>query len=158
MRKVTWKDILIVLLDIIAVNASYLLALYARFYGITVVGDVFYGYLNAFWKFAPFYTVICLIVFYLLKLYNGMWQYAGLSDVNRIICASVTTSLIHVLGTLLFVKKMPLSYYIVGSVFQLVALFAIRLGYRVFLMERGKLIRPYCGRYVFRGRSARTRK
>lgn len=141
MRKITWKDVLIVLLDIIAVNASYLIALYARFYGITVVGDVFYSYLNAFWQFAPFYTVLCLLVFWLLKLYNGMWRYAGINDVNRIIFASVTTSLIHILGTILFVKKMPLSYYIVGSVFQLFALFIIRLGYRVFLMERGKLIR-----------------
>jgi DNA-binding transcriptional regulator YhcF (GntR family) len=26
------------------------------------------------------------------------------------------------------------------------------------VVERGKLIKPYCGRYVFRGRSARTRK
>ena len=141
MRKITWKDLLIVLLDIIAVNASYLIALYARFYGITVIGDVFYSYVNAFWQFAPFYTVICLLAFWQLKLYNGMWRYAGINDVNRIIFASVMTSLIHVFGTIIFVKKMPLSYYVVGSVFQIVALFVIRLGYRVFLMERGKLIR-----------------
>lgn len=77
-------DIWIVLADIISVNAAHFLALLIRFF----VGGKFYASLRelpyVYSKFAPFYTIICIIVFFLFKLYGGMWRYAGLNDVNRI--------------------------------------------------------------------------
>ncbi len=139
-RKIGWKDILIVVLDIIAVNAGYLLALYARFYGFTVVGKLFYSYLSAFWHFAPFYTIICIIVFHFFGLYKGTWKYAGLNDLNRVIVASAVTCVVQVLGTIIFVKRMPLTYYIVGTMFQFFFVGAVRMGYRIFLMEKAKLM------------------
>lgn len=138
--KLTWRDLLIILLDIIAVNVSYLVALYARFYGVTQ-GELFNSYLSAFWRFAPFYTVISIAIFGCFKLYGGMWKYAGMNDLNRIILANLATCFVQVVGTLLFVKRMPLVYYIVGAFFQFSAVCAIRLGYRIIRMEKAKIIR-----------------
>ncbi len=140
-KRIGWKEVLIILFDIIAVNASYFLAIHARFYGFTAMDPIFQSYLDAFWKFAPFYTFACILVFFCFKLYFGMWKYAGLNDLNRIIAASFITCIIHVLGTSVFIKRMPCTYYFLGAVFQFLFICVIRLGYRVFLMERAKLIR-----------------
>ena len=135
------NDFWIVLLDIIAVNGGYLLALYSRFIGYTNLGELFQKYLSTFYHFAPYYTVICIMVFYFFRLYNGMWKYAGMHDLNRILFASVVTSLAHILGTIIFFHRMPLTYYALGAIFQFVFLSVVRLGYRIYLMEKAKIIR-----------------
>lgn len=71
-------------------------------------------YVTDFLVFAPFYTVLCLVVFTLLRLYGGMWRYAGLNDLNRMIAASLMTCAIHVAGTMLFVCRMPITYDVIG--------------------------------------------
>ena len=62
------SDLWIVLLDIIAVNGAYLLALLIRFYVhfrfTSGVGDFREYYL----QFTPYYTVLYLIVFYVISI------------------------------------------------------------------------------------------
>ena len=108
-QKFTWIDAFIILLDIAAVNASYIAALYMRFWGLTQT-EYLHLYLSAYLRFAPFYTVACIGIFTLCRLYSGMWKFAGMHDLNRIIFASVATCVVHVVGTAAFVKKMPLTY------------------------------------------------
>ena len=139
------KDLWIVLLDIIAVNAAYLLALLVRFY----VNFEFRGvaqdyYLPAFLRFAPIYTVLCFIVFVAFKLYGGMWRYAGINDMNRIIGASLVTAVIQIIGTtFIFTPEkyghMPITYYAIGAVLQFLFITLIRFGYRILLVEKKKM-------------------
>ena len=132
MRSNLW----IVLFDIIAVNGAYLLALLIRFYVhfrfTSAIGDFREYYL----QFTPYYTVICLVVFYMCGLYNGMWRYAGLDDMNRIILANVITAAVQFFGTRLFVGRMPTSYYIIGSLLQFVLVAAIRFANRFLYVRR----------------------
>ncbi len=132
-------DLWIMLLDIVAVNAAYLLALLIRFYVNYKFTPSIGQYLDYFYKFTPFYTVLCIIVFYLFRLYGGMWTYAGLNDMNRIIGASVVTAILHVAGTLLFVARMPISYYIIGGFLQFIFIFVIRFVYRFYLLEKERI-------------------
>ena len=133
------KDLWIVLLDVIAVNASYFLALLIRFY---VNGEfrATVNYLIGDWaKFAPFYTVLCILIFALFKLYGGMWRYAGINDMNRIIGASVCTAVLQVVGTALFIRRMPITYYLIGAILQFLFISLIRFGYRILLVEKKKV-------------------
>ena len=86
----------ILILDIVAFGLSYLLALYIRFF----VNGKFYGsiayYQDYFWTFIPIYIVASVVVFALFKLYGGMWQYAGLHDLNRILLANIVTIPLHI--------------------------------------------------------------
>ena len=102
-------DLWIVLLDILAVNAAYFLALVIRFYvkGFREIATE--AYIPAFIRFAPFYTLLAIIVFIAFKLYGGMWRYAGINDMNRIIGASLVTAVLHVVGTALFIRRMPIT-------------------------------------------------
>jgi len=126
------NNLWVILLDIIAVNAAFILALLLRYY----VHQTFYSsakqFLGVYIRFAPFYTLICLLVFFVCGLYNGMWQHAGINDMNQIILANVATAAVNVLGTQLIFGDMPKSYYIVGGLLQCVMIAAIRFSYRAF--------------------------
>ncbi len=139
------KDLWIVLLDVIAVNAAYFLALLIRFYvnfEFRAVAKDYY--LPAFLRFAPIYTVLCFIVFVCFKLYGGMWRYAGINDMNRIIGASLVTAVIQIIGTtFIFTPEkyghMPITYYVIGAILQFLFITLIRFGYRILLVEKKKV-------------------
>lgn len=139
MNKIKGKDWLIILLDIIAVNAAYFLALLIRFYVNNEFRPTVSFYLTDFLTFAPFYTVLCIVTFWLFRLYGGMWQYAGINDMNRIIGASLTTAVIHIVGTALFIRRMPITYYFIGMILQFMFITLIRFGYRIWLVEKKKI-------------------
>lgn len=136
------KDLWVVLLDVIAVNLSYYLALLIRFYVGGFLRPVAVNrYLPAWISFTPWYTILCILVFMGFRLYGGLWRYAGINDMNRIILASLSTSAIHVLGTVLFVERMPITYYLIGALLQFLFVVVIRFSYRVLLVEKKRLRR-----------------
>ena len=132
-------DIWIVLLDIISVNAAYFLGILIRVF----VGGKFYTSLRElpykYSQFAPYYTIICILVFFLFRLYGGMWRYAGINDMNRIIGASLATTVVQVIGTALFIRRMPITYYVIGAILQFLFVSLIRFSYRILLVEKKKV-------------------
>ena len=135
------EDPWIMILDIIAVNLSYWVALMIRYRVNEHVNPGAVRFVRAFWQFAPFYTGICVLVFVILRLYGGMWKYAGFNDLNRIIEATAVTGLLYVICTNMFVVRMPVSVYGLGTILQFFALVAIRFGYRFLLVEKRRLKR-----------------
>ncbi len=133
------RDLWIVLLDIIAVNMSFFLALMTRFYVNGEFRPTVNYYLTDWLHFTPFYTVLAIIIFIIFKLYGGMWRYAGINDMNRIIGANLCTVIIHILGTALFIRRMPYTYYIIGAILQFLFISLIRFGYRILLVEKKKV-------------------
>lgn len=134
------RDLWVVLLDLVAVNLSYYLALLIRFFvGGELRAVAENRYMPAFLGFAPFYTVLCLLVFMAWRLYGGMWRYAGINDMNRIIGASACTAILHLLGTAIFFTRMPWTYYLIGAVLQFGFVVCIRFGYRVLLVEKKRI-------------------
>lgn len=129
-------SIYLALYDILAINFSYFAGLWLRF-------DLHYSsipkeYFSAFLKFAPFYTVFTILVFMALRLYNSLWRFASFIELNRIIVSSVVTTIFHVAGITLFLRRMPISYYIIGAVFQFCAVTAVRFMYRFVSLERSR--------------------
>ena len=133
------NDLWIMLLDIVAVNASYFLALVLRFYVNNIFRETVHYFIDEFFVIAPYYTAIAIIVFILFRLYGGMWRYAGINDLNRIIFANLCTSAIMVIGTLLFHRRMPKTYYVIGGFLQLLFVACVRFVYRIVIVERQKL-------------------
>ena len=120
-----------VLYDILAVNIAFFSALLLRF-------DFHFGnippeFLKTFCSFAPIYTVICLIVFSICHLYQGVWRFASTSELLHCICATVLTGILHIVGTLFF-KRMPVSYYITGIILQFLLIVGGRFFYRFVLL------------------------
>ena len=96
-----------VLCDVLSVNLAYFIALVVRFYVNFEFNAWATRYVPAFFEFAPFYTLACIVIFGCFKLYNSRWRYAGLGDLNRIIVASLITCVVQVVGSCMFVLRMP---------------------------------------------------
>ncbi len=135
------KRLALGLFDVLAVNVSYALALVLRFY----IGDHYLAsaspYFDAFAQFAPWYSAISIVIFIAFKLYSSRWKYAGISDLNRLFFANVSTVVVQIVGTILFVKRMPLTYYFIGATIQFFLIAASRFAYRIFMIESTRFIR-----------------
>ncbi len=132
-------SILLALYDIVAVNAAYILALWFRFdCRHSMIPDV---YLNAFVRFAPIYTVLCLLVFWCLKLYNSIWRFASFRELTRVVVSSFITSAIQIVGITVFFRRFPITYYVIGMGLQFLLVLGIRFSYRFFLIEQSRLSR-----------------
>lgn len=130
---------ILVVYDILAVNASFYLALLTRFYVAKEFHSVAAQYIEAYHQYAPYYTAFCLIIFACFKLYSGMWKYAGFNDLNRILGANLVCFAVHIAGTVLFAKRMPITFYCIGAVIQFCLIAASRFSYRLLLAEKDKV-------------------
>lgn len=133
-----WQIIALYLIvyDVIAINFAYFFGLWLRFdlHFTSIPAE----YMSAFLKFAPIYTVFTIFVFEQLRLYNSLWRFASFSELNRVIVASVITTIFNIVGMTAFIQRMPLSYYIIGSVLQFGLTLTIRFSYRYMNLERGR--------------------
>ena len=126
--------IFLVIYDIIVVNAAYMGALWLRFD--LKYSEIPTAFRMAYLHFAPFYTIICILIFWALKLYRSVWRFASFNELLRSTIANILTFIVQVVGITVFFQRMPLSYYIFGVVIQFVLVVAIRFSYRFVLLLR----------------------
>ena len=131
-----WQVISLALMafDGISVALSGFLALFIRF-------DFIYSripksMLTAFYTFCPYYVVICLIVFFIFRLYHSMWRFAGFREfLLSIIACTVTSAVIYVRFRFFF-NVMPISFYVINFILQLTFTLVSRFSYRIYLSMR----------------------
>ena len=144
-----WRiiSLYLVIYDILAVNIAYLVALWLRFD--CSFSAIPVEYLSTFLRFALIYTVLCVGVFGILRLYNSIWRFASYTEFARVILATGITGLIHIVGTAIIynvfyqetdAQRMPISYYFVGILLQFLAVLTIRFSYRFVLLFRKKAL------------------
>lgn len=134
-KNINYVAVLLVIYDIVAVNLAYFLALWFRFdckYSMVESS----GYLDNFLKFVPIYSAFCILVFWGSKLYQSLWQFASFNEFSRIFISSFFTSTVHCVGISILFGRMPMSYYIFGSMIQFSLLIVIRFGYRFVLLQK----------------------
>ena len=134
-RKINYATLLLVAYDAVAVNLAYFLALWLRFdcrISLMLESKFFEPFIN----FIPINTILCLIVFFFLKLYQSLWRFASFNEFSRIIAASIVTAACHCIGITIIFGKMPLSYFLFGSLLQFCLLVIVRFGYRFVLLQR----------------------
>lgn len=136
-----WKIIAFYLLvyDVVTVNFSYFFGLWLRFD--LRFSQIPQKYLYSFLRFAPLYTVFVIIIFLLLRLYKTLWRFASFSELNRILAASVVTTIFQVFGMTIFVKRMPISYYMIGAIMQFALTVGVRFAYRFITLERARRVK-----------------
>ncbi len=126
--------VLLLFLDVLSVNLSYFTALWLRF-------DLHYSsipqnYLSAWMKFTPIYTVVCVVVFWLFRLYHSLWRYASYDELARAVVSCLITAAAHLLGITLLFARMPASYHLIGALLQLICVIGFRFAYRFLLLIR----------------------
>lgn len=129
-----WKMIaaFLMIYDVIAVYFSFFMALWLRFdMSFSRIEGEYYRY---FIKFIPFYAFICVLIFWFFRLYRFVWRFASYNELLRCIAANLITTVIHAVGITVIFGRMPISYYMMGIVFQFILITGIRFSYRFFLL------------------------
>ncbi len=128
----TWqiKAVFLMVYDIMTINISYFVALWIRFD--CVFTEIPVEFFDPYVYFIPINTVISLGIFYLLRMYHSVWEYVSVRELMRAAIGSITASAVHIVLITLIFGKMPISYYLWGSCFQVLLLLASRFSYRVF--------------------------
>ena len=127
----------LIIFDFLSIVASYFFALWFRFdCKYTSIPD---SCMKTFSRSIFIYTIICIIIYAISRLYNSIWRFASYNELIRIIAVTFINLAINATFTTLVFGRMPISYYLFGIVFQFVALFCSRFGYRFLLMQTGRV-------------------
>ena len=133
-----WQLMMIFLIcyDLLAIHAAYFLALWLRF-------DFLFShlpeeYIKPYSSFITLYALGCIPVFWLFRLYRGMWRLAGLNELMKVFEASILTSIAHAVLITVFYYRMPITYYVIGAVFQFIFVALLRFLPRLLSYERAR--------------------
>ena len=135
-RLLHWKvySILLVFYDILVIFASYFVALWSRFDFIyTSIPE---NYLLQYIHAMPVVVIVSIAIFWVIGLYRSMWRFASVSDLERGVAASLISSIFHTVYITVVCGRMPITYYVFGSLLQMVFVVAIRFSYRILLYLR----------------------
>ncbi len=131
-----WQIMAIALMicDFLSIHFSYFIALLLRF-------DFMYSHIEAqylppYYGFITAYAIGAIILFAFFGMYRFMWRYISYGEMIRIISGSLTASLLHCILITIIFCRMPLSYYLWGSLAQVCCVVAPRYFYRFVLMLR----------------------
>ena len=128
MNKSTAIKILLIIFDIIASNLAFGIALWLRFDGkMSMIPEY---YLDAWFVFIPIYAICILVVYLGCRLYDSIWRYVSYNEVIRVGIACVITLALNIVISVLFVTRMPISYYAIGFLLQFIFTAGIRMSYR----------------------------
>ncbi|MBQ1771757.1 MAG: polysaccharide biosynthesis protein [Clostridia bacterium] len=131
--------VMTVLCDAAAVWAAFFLALLTRF-------DFQYSsipqhFLTPYRRFIPIMIPVAILIFWLFRLYKSMLRYVSVTELVRVLEASLVAGVVHAVGITLLYGRMPLSYYLGGLLLQTALLVTIRFAYRLFDYSRKSLKR-----------------
>ena len=80
-----YRRIFLLVYDIFAVFASSVLALLIRYEFVYDAIDK--NFLNSIYSFMPFTMLITVVVFEVLRLYNSLWAFASVNELQNIVAA-----------------------------------------------------------------------
>ena len=131
--------------DFTAICVSYFLALWLRFDGI--FSQIPRRYFDSYLQFILPAAAVSIIIFILFRMYSGMWRYASFSELIRTCLGSITSSILHTILITVLLQRMPISYYILGALFQGAFLVIVRFSFR-FVQILKKRHEPVDGKRV----------
>jgi FlaA1/EpsC-like NDP-sugar epimerase len=121
------KKIILLFSDIILINLSYLTAFYFRF-----LTDIPRGYLNTYLENITQITSIYIITFFIFKLYNSLWSYAGIDEFMISIVGCIVANVLVIFYGLIFKQHLPYGVSILAGIFSIIYVVGFRISFRVY--------------------------
>ncbi len=123
-----YRRTFLIIYDVFAVVASSILALLVRYE--LIYSDIKPQFLESIYSFLPVTIGLVLLTFSILKLYNSLWAFAGINELQNIVAACGVAAALNGLGLLIFRKPVPRSFYFLFTFFLIGFTFASRFSYR----------------------------
>ena len=129
-----WQVIALILMiyDFVTIAFSYFFGLWLRFdFRFQSIPQ---AYLSVYYKLIIPYAIICVFIYWLLKLYRSIWRFASYSELTNIILSNIICGILNFGLTRIFGARMPLSFHVIGFIMQIIFAAVIRFSYRFVLM------------------------
>ena len=123
------RMVLLLVVDILLIQFSSFLGLWLRFD--MQMSKIPPDYMDVMVKYAPFYTVVTVIIFFLLRLYSFMWSVAGMREEMHIVTACTLATLCQISGMTMLELRVPRSYYAICFAALTSCVTLVRLSYRI---------------------------
>ena len=123
------RVVCLVIADALLINAAAFLALFVRFeFDFEQLRQS--GYLNGLVTYSWLNTLGSLLIFYLMKLYDSLWEFASTAELFRVFVASVISAGVCVVGMMMLKISMPRSFVLLYAGALTALCSALRLLYR----------------------------
>ena len=123
------RVVCLVIADALLINAAAFLALFVRFeFDFEQLRQS--GYLNGLVTYSWINTLGSLLIFYLMKLYDSLWEFASTAELFRVFIASVISAGVCVVGMMMLKISMPRSFVLLYAGALTALCSALRLLYR----------------------------
>jgi len=124
--KANVRKIMLLVLDIILVNACIYVALVFRF-----DGSIPKQYTDIFLNTIIYLTAIKIAVYYIFGLYRSLWRYASIDELLQLAFAVSIEGILTFLFGQYFNVRLPRSVYAMAGILTFLALGGTRLSYRI---------------------------
>lgn len=131
-----YRRIFLIIYDIFAVAASSLLALLIRYE--FAFSNIDHTFLESVYSFIPYTVLITIVVFTLLRLYNSLWAFAGVMEMQNIVIACGIITIVNGLGLMISGKAVPRSFHFLFVFLLLSFTFISRFSYRFLRIMKQK--------------------
>ena len=123
------KALLVALLDIFSIAASFFAGLWLRFdFRFNSIEKQF---LEGYTSTIVLWCVVAVVVFAIFRLYNSIWLFVSTDEFFRIVGAYGVLAVLGVLYAHFSQMHMPRSYFVLGFVFSFFCTIGIRFSYRL---------------------------
>ena len=127
--KKTLRIASLVILDAALVILAAFLALFVRLD--FIIGALRSQYLPQLIHALPFFVLLSVAVFVPAKLYNSLWEFAGIDELLHIVLAVAAISCLEFAALLLNWIELPLSFPILNALFLILLISCSRFSYRL---------------------------
>lgn len=141
-----YRRLFLITYDIIAVTVSGLMALAIRYdldwWNITP------EFMDSILKYIPFNIVTMLLVFYVLRLYHSLWEYASVTEMQNSVAGSFLVALFQFIGMHILGYRTPRSYPFLFAMFFIMLTVISRFSYRFLRTAKKKYLNKRFGQNV----------
>jgi len=99
-------------------------------------------FLNTIIRFLPFNIILTIFIFYLFRMYNSLWAFAGETELQNVIVSCFVAAAMNGVGLNIVkveAKAVPDSYYFMYAFSLVTLIFASRFSYRFFRSRKHKM-------------------
>ena len=126
-----WRRAALIAYDTLSVILASFLSLMIRYeFHIGEIPDYFY---RPVWEAMPVTIVATLFLFFLFKLYDSLWAFAGETEMQNLVFACIASGVVNILVLHLFrhdYQPVPMSYYFLYIFLLMTLVFVSRFSYR----------------------------
>lgn len=130
------RRLFLILLDILLSNFASLCAIVTRFD--FRIASVPLEYSEAIIKYAPIYTFLTIVMFFVFRLYHSLWRYASIEEMTNVIYACTVSAMLNYIGMKVLHIHVPRSFYPLNLLYLICFVAGSRFFYRALRMMNNR--------------------